>query len=136
MSDGFKHTTVTTQLSIIEVNRMIRERLIHIHYEDNSVRGYDDKDIREFYGAFGKVLAYGIANESEYGPVDYVSIYIDNLRNFTASIYKPDDTVAGLKKTATLWDTLSMFQQHEHHVITAKAKENGNGFTFEFPESQ
>ncbi len=117
---------------------MIRERLIHLHYEDNTVQGYsgDEEQIKAFFSALGKISAYGLSKNSCNGPVDYLSISIDRNGNFAANYYKSEDTVAGLRKSAPLWEKLSLFQEQESHVITAKLDNSENDYTFEIVEAR
>lgn len=109
---------------------MIRERLIHIHYDDEMFKSKDNFQVREFCHALGKISSYAISKPSGNGPLDYISISIDQSGNLSAGFYSPEDTADELKKSMLLWDTLSKFQLNEPSLISAKVEADGINYAF------
>jgi hypothetical protein len=114
---------------------MIRERLIHLHYDDSDMKMNDDQ-MRTLFNAFGKVSSYGIRSQSTNGNLDYLSISIDQYGNITAGFYEPYDNVESLKKSSQLWQALSQFLQEKPLVLNAKRKNNGNEYVFDATEGE
>lgn len=110
---------------------MIRERLVHIHYDDTVVKGKNSDQALAFFNALGKISSYGFTKPSNNGPVDYISISIDDEGNIAAGFYEPNDTVEELKKSTQLWKTLSNFQHQDPNIISAQLEMGGNSYLFE-----
>ena len=110
---------------------MIRERLVHIHYEDEVMKGEDNGLIKAFYNTLGKISSYGLNQPSQNGALDYLSIRIDRLGNISASLYTANDSMEELKKTSQLWEVLPQFQQQEPRQITAKIDDKETSYVIE-----
>lgn len=110
---------------------MIRERLVHIHYDDTVVQGKDSDQAIAFFNALGKISSYGFTKPSSNGAVDYISVSIDDEGNIAAGFYEPNDTVEDLRKSTLLWKTLSNFQHQEPSILNAQIEAGGNDYLFE-----
>jgi hypothetical protein len=108
---------------------MIRERLVHIHYDDSKLDFESEAHIEGFYAALGRATAYGMSGRSN-GSIDYVSIAFNESKQFVAGFFKPADTIEDLEDKNQLWGALQRFQEGTPHVINATPSKEGRSYNF------
>lgn len=108
---------------------MIRERLIHLHYDDKDMR-LNSAQASIIFAAVGKITSYGATAADSNGSLDYINVSIDSSGTITAGFYKSDNTEDELKKSPQLWEAISEFSKINPVVLQAKKSEESD-YTFE-----
>ena len=108
---------------------MIRERLIHLHYDDSDMQ-LNNANAAMIFASVGKISSFGATSTNSNGSLDYLNVSINSLGTITAGFYKLNDTEDELKKSQRLWEAISEFSKINPVVIQAK-KSKDSDYSFE-----
>lgn len=108
---------------------MLRERLIHLHYDDSEMQ-LNNSNAAMIFAAVGKISSFGATSTNSNGSLDYLNVSIDSVGTITAGFYKSNNKEDELKKSPLLWEAISEFCKINPVVIQAK-KSKYSEYSFE-----
>lgn len=107
---------------------MIKERVLHIHYDDTDLNFDDENQIHDFYLALGRVAAFALRNDSK-GSVDYMSVVVAKNRDLVCGYHEPVEDLKGLETKYNLWRSLEGLQQGAPYIMHATVQQS-EGYSF------